>query len=102
MRAIRRHEPALELTTVNDEGLSGVSDLELLEYCWRHRWLLLSHDVSTMKLAAEQRVAENQGLHGLLLIPQDRPIRVVVESILMIWTASEFEEWENRILYLPL
>jgi hypothetical protein len=84
VRAIRRLEPSLELTTINDEGLPGANDAAILQYCWQHRWLLLSHDVNTMKAEAERRIAAQQGLHGLFLIPQD------------------FEEWQGRVVYLPL
>ena len=102
IRAIRRLEPSIELTTINEEGISGAQDPQVLDYCWQNRWLLLSHDVNTMKALAEKRIANQAGFHGLFLIPQDRPIRVIAESIVLIWSVSEFEEWQNQIAYLPL
>ena len=102
IRAIRRLEPSIELTTVREEGIAGAQDPQVLEHCWQNRWLLLSHDVNTMKALAEERVTQQAGLHGLFLIPQDRPIRVVAESVVQIWSASEFEEWQNQIVFLPL
>ena len=56
VQAVRRMESEVEITTVVQEGLSSVSDEEVLEYAWQHQWLLISHDVNTMKSAAEQRV----------------------------------------------
>ena len=102
VRAIRRLEPSIELTTINEEFLAGANDVEVLEYCWKRRWLLLSHDVNTMRATAERRIAGQQGLHGLFLIPQDRPVRLIAESVVLIWSASEFEEWQDRVVYLPL
>jgi hypothetical protein len=102
VRAIRRLEPSIRITTVNEEGISGAKDPQVLDYCWQNRWLLLSHDVNTMKTLAEERVAQGRGLHGLFLIPQDRPIRAVAESVALLWSASEFEEWSDQVIYLPL
>jgi hypothetical protein len=36
-----------------------------------------------------------------LVVPQGTPIAAVIESILLIWTASDKEEWVNRIAWLP-
>jgi hypothetical protein len=102
VRAIRRLEPSIELTTINEEGIAGTQDPQVLEYCWQNRWLLLSHDVNTMKALAKERVLQQKGLHGLFLIPQDRPIREVAESVVLLWSASEFEEWSDQVVYLPL
>lgn len=39
---------------------------------------------------------------GVLVVPQHLQISVVVDELLMIWGASEAEEWTNRITHLPL
>jgi hypothetical protein len=33
---------------------------------------------------------------------QTRPVRAIADSILLIWFASQAEEWRNRIVYLPI
>ena len=102
IHAIRRAEPTLPLETAREHGLGGASDPEILEYAWINEWLVISHDVNTMKAAAEIRIADGPGIRGLFLVKQDRPIPLVVESVRMIWHASEFEEWQDDIAYLPL
>ena len=102
VQAIRRMEPDVEITMVFEAGLSSATDVEVLEYAWENRWLLVSHDVNTMKSCAEQRLANGNGIHGLFLAPQSRPTRPVAESVVLIWSASTFEEWRDRIVYLPL
>jgi hypothetical protein len=42
------------------------------------------------------------GSSGVIVIPQKLPVRAEVEDLLLIWTASEAEEWVNRIQILPL
>jgi hypothetical protein len=99
--AVRRMAPAIEVTTVGEQGIGSASDEEVLDFAWRERWLVLSHDVNTMKSTAERRITDGRGIHGLFLIPQSRPTRPVAECVFLIWSASEFEEWRDRIVYLP-
>jgi hypothetical protein len=102
VRAVHRMAPPLEITTIIKEGLTSANDEEVLEFAWQREWLIVSHDVNTMKAFAEQRIAEGHGLNGLFLAPQRSVIRLVAESLVLIWEASEFEEWRDRIVYLPL
>jgi len=101
-RAVRRLEPAVEITSVVEQGLGAASDEEVLEFAWQDRWLIVSHDVNTMKAFAETRIADGRGIHGLLLAPQTRTTRSVAGSLILIWSASDFEEWRDRIVYLPI
>jgi hypothetical protein len=65
VKAVRRREPALEFATVVDLGLSGSTDAAVLEFATANGWLVVSHDVNTMKASAELRVAAGAGLSGL-------------------------------------
>jgi hypothetical protein len=100
--AVQRLEPRLEITTVQDLALRGLSDSDILDFAANHGWHVLSHDVNTMLAAAERRVADGLPMSGLFLIPQHRPTTAAAESLQLIWLASAFEEWNNRIVYLPL
>ena len=39
---------------------------------------------------------------GLILVPQHMPIGEAIEELLLIWGASEAEEWRDRWQALPL
>lgn len=99
--AVHRREALAEFTSVLEHGIGSATDEEVLDFAWRERWLLVSHDVNTMKGFAERRITEGRGIHGLFLVPQSRPTRPVAECLILIWSASEFEEWRDRIVYLP-
>jgi hypothetical protein len=101
IRAARRLLPTMEIATIVEQGWAAVSDEEVLDLAWEHRWLVVSHDVNTMKAVAEMRVHDNRGLHGLLLVPQRRAVTAVAECLVLISEASTFEEWRDRIVYLP-
>ncbi len=39
---------------------------------------------------------------GLFVIPQHAELLIVIEELILIWAASEAEEYVNSILSLPL
>ena len=39
---------------------------------------------------------------GVLIVSQKTATVVTIEELLLIWTASEDEEWVNRIAVIPL
>lgn len=100
--ATRRLDPTLEFKTVVEQGLAGVEDSAVLEHAKAHGFIVVSHDVNTMKAIAEKRIRDGSGIAGLFLVPQSRSTRPIAESLLAIWAASEANEWADRIVYLPL
>ena len=99
---VRRREPAIEFLRVRDAGLQTRPDPEILDYAHREQLILVSHDVNTMTVAAAHRLDNSLGLAGLLLVPQSELVGSVIESLLLIWSSTAAEDWENQIVYLPL
>jgi len=97
-----RLEPSLEWIRVREVGLSERSDAEVLAYAAEHGYIVISHDVNTMPSAAYDRIRSGQQLSGLLMVKQRDPIGPVIASIRLIWSASEAEEWENQVGFLPI
>jgi hypothetical protein len=64
--------------------------------------ILVSHDENPMPSHFKQFLMTGNRSPGLLLVPQDARIAEVIESIVLIWVASEAEEWVNRVDWLPL
>ncbi|MFO0811939.1 MAG: DUF5615 family PIN-like protein [Gemmatales bacterium] len=102
VQAVRRLEPAIEIMTVQELGLSGSTDGEVLDFAHRHEWIIVSHDVNTLKGEAEARVRGDQGVAGVFLVAQLAPTRAIAESLVLIWSASTLDEWKNLIEYLPI
>jgi hypothetical protein len=101
VRAVRRLAPTLELVTVVEQGWSSATDNDVLDRAFEQKWLLISHDVNSMKSYAERRIEDGPGIHGLFISPQRSSTLKVAECLVLIWEASEFEEWRNRVVYLP-
>lgn len=57
--AVRRLEPLVEIPRVQDMGLAGRLDPEVLEFAARERLIVVSHDVNTLK--AERNCESRRG-----------------------------------------
>lgn len=99
---IVRREPALECVRVRDIEMSERSDAEVLTYATDHGLIVISHDVNTMPSAAYERMRSGQKMSGLFMVKQSDPVEPVIASLLLIWSASEAEEWAGQVCFLPL
>ena len=100
--AVRRLEPPIAFATANEAGLSGSSDERILNFAFENKLVVVSHDVTTMRAAAYSRMQSGAGMAGLFLVPQKRPNLAVAESLVLIWSASQAEDWVGQIIYLPI
>jgi hypothetical protein len=95
-----RREPSLDFHTAKTAGILGLGDSEVLALAARESRILVSHDRETMPAHFARYVATATST-GLLIVSQNLDVREVIEQILVIWAASEAEEWINQIGYLP-
>jgi hypothetical protein len=74
----------------------------VLEYAAENNWIVVSHDVNSMSAAAYDRLSIGAEMNGLLLVHQRDPISPIIDSLVLIWSASQAEEWVGRVEFLPL
>ena len=55
-----------------------------------------------MTAAAKELLLGREAMYGLLLIHQTDAVAPAIDDLLLIWAASEAEEWIGRIEFLPL
>jgi hypothetical protein len=96
-----RRVPEMDFQTATTAGLEGLGDAEVLSIAAGEGRILVSHDQSTMGEHFGQFVAENES-PGVFIIPQHLSPFVAADELLLVWFASEPNEWTNRICYLPL
>ena len=101
VQATLRREPSIDFQTAHAAGLVGLPDPEVLALAAHAGRVLVTHDRKTMPKHFAEFIGQTTS-SGLIVIPQKLPVRVAIEDLLLIWTASEAEEWHNRIQVLPL
>lgn len=99
---VLRREPAVEFLRVRDLGMEKARDHQILEYAQRELLLVVSHDVNTMPAAAYLRSAKGESFPGLLMVRQSLAVGKVIDDLLLIWSATELEEWKGQVVFLPI
>ena len=101
-RGVLRREPSIDFQSAREVELDGVPDSEVLRVASMQNRILISHDENTMPSHFKSFLAAGYESPGLLIVSQSVATNVVIESILLIWIASESDDWKNKIAWLPL
>lgn len=101
LRGVRRRVADSEIIRVQDTELASKPDSLILEWAARHGYIVLSHDVNTMRGYFYERMNANLPVPGLFLVHGTEPIGKVIDTLELILLASEASEWEGKISFLP-
>jgi hypothetical protein len=96
-----RRAREIDFRTASSAGLGRLSDREVLELAAGDGRVLVTHDSKTMPRHFAEFI-ESQTSPGVIVVPQHIPVATVVDDLVLIWTATEAEEWINRLCYLPI
>jgi hypothetical protein len=102
VRGLLLRRSALDLVRVQDVGLSGASDPDILAWAGTNDRIVLTHDYRTMPDDATDRINAGQPMPGLFVVNDDLPIRQAIDELLLTEDCSEHAEWANQILRFPL
>jgi hypothetical protein len=98
---LRRREPAIDFRDARDSGVIGVADAGVLRIAAESGRILISHDRKTIP-GHLARFLESQSSPGVILVSQDLDIGAAIEDLLIIWAASDADEWRNQLGFVPL
>lgn len=101
VRAVLRREPTIDFRSAQSADLAGLDDMAVLALAAREGRVLVSHDSRTMPSHFAEFISTNTSA-GVVIASQRLSIAVVVEELLLIWSASDVDEWVNRITHLPM
>lgn len=101
LSAVLRREPTIDFQTALAADLHGVADPGVLSKAAKDDRVLVTHDRRTMPQHFANFIS-NGNSPGLIVVPQSLPIAAAVEDLLLIWSATDAKEWENRIVVFPL
>ena len=102
MRGVRRRASQLNLMTVQEAGLGRETDAAILEFAATEGRVVVSHDVRTMTAFATSPATGQTTDGGLILIAQAYPIGQAIDDLVLIAEVSTAEEWQSKLVFLPL
>lgn len=88
VRGLLRLLPTLDVVRVQDAGLRGKGDLEVLEWAANENRVLLTHDASTMTKHAYTRVESARQMPGVFEVGQEMPIGEAIADLILVATCS--------------
>jgi hypothetical protein len=97
-----RREPSIDFLSSHAAKLHGLTDPAVLAHAASQGRILVSHDFRTMPKHVATFLAAGHSTPGVFLVKQRTPLANVIEELVLIWTASEPEEWVDRIVEIPL
>ena len=98
---LRRREPAIEIINAHEGGVIGVPDPVVLTMAAESGRILLSHDRKTMP-GHFMRFRETRWSPGIIIVEQNLDIGAAIEDLLLIWAATDADEWAKRIGFVPI
>ena len=100
--ATLRREPRIDFQTAQAARLDDLNDEAVLLLAASQSRVFVSHDKRTMPKALASIVASGGTSPGVLLvIPQNAPIREVIETLILIWADDRANDWKNLIAKIP-
>lgn len=101
VRGCRRREPAMDCMSANEARLEGIADPDVLAVAAREDRIVVTSDLKTMPRHFGDFLQTHGHAPGVFLVKQNAPLADVIEDLVMVWVASDGDEWRNRIIEIP-
>lgn len=98
-----RHTPAIDVLRVGDPGAPALGTLDpaILHSLDQTQRLLITHNRVSMPEHLQAHHAAGAHHWGLVWIRPQAQMSELIESVVLIWNASEAEEWVDQLAWLP-
>jgi hypothetical protein len=97
----RRREPAMDFLSAYEAKLEGVSDPEVLALAARENRIVVTSDLKTMPKHFADFLEAHGHCPGVFLVKQNTSLADVIDDLVLVWAASDADEWKNRIIEIP-
>lgn len=99
---LRRRVDGIDIVRVQDVGLRTVDDPAILRWAANESRIVISHDIKTMPGFAGERLTAGLPMPGVILLRSTLSLAHAIDELAAVAGASDAEEWNNQIAYLPL
>ena len=100
VRGLLSRDPTAAIVRVQEVGLSGASDPDVLDWAAQEGRIILTHDENSMLRDANARLIQGLPMPGVVLVHQETPTNAAIQGLLEMIGASLEGEWENQIRYV--
>ncbi len=91
----------MDFVSANEAKLEGVDDSDVLALAAREDRIVVTSDLKTMPSHFGDFLQAHGHCPGVFLVKQNTPLADVIEDLIMVWAASDADEWRNRTIEIP-
>ncbi|NEO22438.1 MAG: hypothetical protein F6J94_17945 [Moorea sp. SIO1F2] len=101
---IRRREPSIVIKVVGESETppKGTLDPEILDWCEENNFVLVTNNRTSMPVHLTDHLAQDHHIPGIFILNPNLTIGENLEELIIAALASEDNEYQDRIVYLPL
>lgn len=103
-RQFLRQNPYLVMWAVGDPGAppKGTLDPDILCWCEEHNSILVTNNRRTMPVHLADHIAQGRRIPGIFILNDNLTIGQTVEELTLIAEYAFNDEYQDRIVHLPL
>jgi len=103
-RALKRLSADIVVWRVGDPGAPrlGTPDPEILLWSEDYGFSLVTNNRESMPIHLREHLAAGRHAPGIFTLNRSMTMLETIDELLLIWRASEAEEYVDQLLYLPL
>lgn len=103
MDALIQREPAIEISIVGQEIAppKGTPDPEVLLFAEKEKLTFITLDKKSIARHVDNHLAAGHHTWGVIDLRRGFSILRYMEDLILIWSASDAEQWRDRIEWLP-
>jgi predicted nuclease of predicted toxin-antitoxin system len=98
---VLRRLPEIDFQTAREAKLARLPDPEVLAKAAAEGRILITHDRKTLPIHFGKFIQVHSS-PGVLIVSQKAEVLRIIEDLILIWFASDAEEYMNSIRTLPL
>jgi hypothetical protein len=97
-------DPRIMVWKMGDPGAPplGTDDQTILRWCEENSFILVTNNRKTIPQHLSTHLDEGRHVPGIFELNPNMSIGETIDELLLIWVASEPEEYQDLIIYLPL
>jgi hypothetical protein len=104
LKALRRRAPEMVVWPIGAPGTPALQTLdpEILIWCETHGFSLVTNNRTSMPVHLQDHLAAARHVPGIFILNPNMPMGQTVDELVLIWGASEPDEYYDLLHHLPL
>lgn len=102
-KQIRTKEPSIVIKVIGEEETPprGTLDPEILDYCEENNFVLVTNNRTSMPVHLLDHIDKRHHIPGIFILNPNLSVGDNLEELILAALASEDNEYQDRIIYLP-